>query len=121
MDGGGDPCSLPTGLRPQETHIRMEPHDARQSGPRLPAVVSKKKRRRRLAQAGAERRAARLAAREARRRRLRVLLTTLAVLVAVVGLVLWIVTRDADRDDTAAADPGAARVAAVPMMDEVTR
>ncbi|HET6653456.1 MAG TPA: hypothetical protein VFH10_12505 [Nocardioides sp.] len=84
-------------------------------------MVSKKKRRRRLAQAGAERRAARLAAREARRRRRRVVLATLAVLVAVVGLVLWIVTHDADRDGTAAAGVGATHVAAVPTMDEVTR
>jgi hypothetical protein len=99
----------------------MQAHDARQSGPRLPCVVSKKQRRRRIAQAGAERRAARLAARAARRRRRRAVLTTLAVLVAVVGLVLWIVTRDADREGTAAAGVGAAHVAAVPMMDEVTR
>ena len=84
-------------------------------------MVSKKQRRRRLAHASAERRAARLAARATRRRRRRVVLTTFAVLVAVAGLVLWIVTRDADRDGTAAAGVDTVHLAAVPMMDEVTR
>jgi hypothetical protein len=43
-------------------------------------------------------------------------LTTLAVLVVVAGLVLWIVTRDADRDGTAAAGVDTVHRAAVPMM-----
>ena len=59
----------------------------------------------------------------ARRRRLRFVAATLVVLVAVSGLVAWIVLHDRDHESTAA--PGAtvtsASVPAVPTPIEVTR
>ena len=86
-------------------------------------MVTKKQRRRQLAQASAQRRANRLAARATRRRRLRLVAATLVVLVAVSGLVAWIVVHDRDRESTAA--PGitvtSATVPAVPTLIEVTR
>jgi hypothetical protein len=86
-------------------------------------VVTKKQRRRQLAQASAQRRADRLAARATRRRRLRLVAATLVVLVAVSGLVAWIVVHDRDRESTAA--PGitvtSATLPAVPTPIEVTR
>ena len=88
---------------------------------RLACVVTKKQRRSRLAQASAERRNARLAARAARRRRLRILATALVVVVALAGLVWWIVTHDADRDETAAVGVGSPVPAAVPTLNEVSR
>ena len=92
----------------------------RGAGPRLACVVTKKQRRRQVAHASAQRRAVRLAAREARRRRRRIVLTALLVLVALTGLVLWIVTHDAN-DTTAVAGPGTSPVAAVPTLNEVPR
>jgi ferric-dicitrate binding protein FerR (iron transport regulator) len=88
---------------------------------RLACVVTKKQRRSRLAQASAERRNARLAARAARRRRLRMMATALVVVVAVAGLVWWIVTHDEDRDGTAAAGTGSPVLASVPTLNEVSR
>ena len=65
----------------------------------------------------------RQAARAARRRRLRFVAATLVVLVAVTGLVAWIVVHDRDREPTAA--PGvtvtSASVPTVPTPIEVTR
>ena len=84
-------------------------------------MVSKKHRRRQLAQASAERRAARIAARTASRRRRQIALTTLAAVLVVAGLVLWIVTHDANSDGTAAAGVGASAAAVVPTLNEVFR
>lgn len=90
--------------------------------PRLACVVTKKQRRRAIAHASAQRRAVRQAVRAARRRRLRIVVATLAVLVAVTGLVAWIVVHERDRESTAA--PGISAGAgspAVPTPIEVTR
>ena len=59
-------------------------------------MVTKKQRRRQLAQARAQRRSQSLARREARRRRTRTIAAVLAAVIAVAGLVLWIVTHDSD-------------------------
>ena len=67
-------------------------------------MVTKKQRRRQLAQARAQRRSQSLARREARRRRTRTIAAVLAAVIAVAGLVLWIVTHD---NDPAAAASGA--------------
>ena len=90
---------------------------------RLACVVTKTQRRRQLAPASAQRRAARLAARAARRRRMRFVAATLVVLVAVTGLVAWIVLHDRDREPTAAPELTVSSVSApaVPTMIEVTR
>ncbi len=87
---------------------------------RLACVVTKKQRRRQLAQASAQRRAGRQTARATRRRRFRLAAATLAVLVAVTSLLVWIVTRESDRESTA--NPGAVLGApVVPTPHEVTR
>jgi hypothetical protein len=66
-------------------------------------VVTKKQRRSRIARAAGERREARRTAREARSHRLRVLAATLTAIIAVAGLVAWIVTHDGDRTSSASA------------------
>lgn len=64
-------------------------------------MVTKKQRRTQLARARAQRRSESLARRETRRRRTRTIATVVAVLVAIAGLVFWIVTHD-DRSAAAA-------------------
>jgi type VI protein secretion system component VasK len=66
-------------------------------------VVTKKQRRARLTRAAAQRRAARRTAREARNRRLWLIAATLTAVIAVAGLVAWIVTYDDDRTSSAGA------------------
>jgi hypothetical protein len=69
-------------------------------------VVTKKQRRSQLARAAVERRVARRSARELRNRRLRLLAATLTAIIAVAGLVAWIVTYDGDGTNDALAGLG---------------
>jgi peptidyl-prolyl cis-trans isomerase B (cyclophilin B) len=80
-------------------------------------VVTKKQRRTQLARARAQRRSERLAVREARRHRLRTIAAVVAVLVAVGGLVLWIVIHD---DGSAAASSAAVDYDALPAVLSTT-
>jgi ferric-dicitrate binding protein FerR (iron transport regulator) len=68
--------------------------------PRLPSVVTKKRRRSQLARATEQRRAVRRAQRMARRRRVRLVASILGILVVLLVLLAWIVTH---RQDSASA------------------
>ena len=66
-------------------------------------MVTKKQRRKQIAQANAQRRESRQLQHEARGRQIRLIATGLAVALAVVALVVWIVMHDPDSDTTRAA------------------
>ena len=70
---------------------------------RLPCVVTKKRRRTQLARAGAQRQQLRRAERDRRRRRTRLVLTTAVVLLALAGLVTWIVLHAKHSESAASA------------------
>jgi hypothetical protein len=84
------------------------------SRPRLPGVVTKKRRRRQLARASAVRQRERRSQREVRRRRLQAVLTLVLVVVAVAALVTWIVLHTGDQGSgTGATSSSAAHYAGV--------
>ena len=84
-------------------------------------MVTKKQRRRAIAHASVQRRTERLTARARRRRWLQIAATTLVVLVAVAGLVVWIVLHEDDGEATAATEVGLTTSAAVLTPNEVSR
>src|SRR4051812_17722572 len=90
------PCPAPGVWPVQPTEHARDCRTRPRARPRLPSVVTKKRRRTQLARAGMARQQLRRAERDRRRRRRRTILTIAAVVIAVAALVTFIVLQSHD-------------------------